>query len=185
MKKVSFKRIDQMTPSEWKLIESFETEEHRSMPSLVIDSLKMLAHGEQPYQIDRLQHSLQSATRAFRDGADEEMVVAALVHDIGDSLALYNHAEMAGALIKPYVSEKTHWIVLNHDVFQGFYYWENLGWNKDAREKFRGHPWFDECDKFCRDWDCLSFDPEYDTLSLDFFAPMIERVFSRKPYSHR
>lgn len=185
MEKVSFKRIDQMTPGEWEIIESFEVEEHKSMPALIIDNLKLLAHGEQPYQIDRLQHSLQSATRAYRDGASEEMVVAALVHDIGDSLALYNHAEMAGALIKPYVSEKTHWIVLNHDVFQGFYYWENLGWNKDTREKFRGHPWFDECDNFCRDWDCPSFDPEYDTLSLDFFIPMIERIFSRKPYSHR
>lgn len=185
MEKVKFKSIDQMKPEDWKLISSFETEEHKHMPELVIKHLQLLGHGEQPYQIDRLQHSLQTATRAMRDGADDEMVLAALVHDIGDTLALYNHAELAGALIKPYVSEKTHWIVLNHDVFQGFYYWENLGLNKNARDKFRGHPWFDECDKFCREWDCPSFDPDYDTLSLESFTPLIEKVFSRKPYSYK
>lgn len=185
MEKVKFRSIDKMVPEEWKIISAFETKEHRHMPDLVMQQLEILGQGEQPYQINRLQHSLQTATRALRDGASEELVVAALIHDVGDHLALYNHAELAAAMIKPYVSAKTHWIVLNHDVFQGHYYWENLGWDKNTRDKFINHPWFDDCDSFCKEWDCPSFDPDYDTLPLDYFKPMVERIFSRKPHAHR
>ncbi len=133
--------------------------------------------------IDRYQHSLQTATRAFRDGAEEEVVVAALLHDIGDSLAPRNHAELAAAIIKPYVSPKTHWIIEHHGIFQGYYFWHHIGGDRYAREKFRGHPYFDSTVEFCHKWDQESFDPNYDTLPLSFFEPMVHRIFARTPWS--
>lgn len=132
--------------------------------------------------IDRYQHSLQTATRAFRDGAEEEVVVAALLHDIGDSLAPKNHAELAAAILKPYVSPKTHWIIEHHGIFQGYYFWHHIEGDRYAREKFRGHPYFDSTVEFCHQWDQESFDPNYDTLPLSFFEPMVRHIFAREPW---
>jgi len=132
--------------------------------------------------IDRYQHSLQTATRAFRDEAQEEVVVAALLHDIGDLLAPANHAELAAAIIKPYVSPATHWIVEHHGIFQGYYFWHHTGRDRHAREKFRGHPFFDRTVEFCHKWDQESFDPNYDTLPLTFFEPMVRSIFAREPW---
>ncbi|WP_152222229.1 HD domain-containing protein [Pseudomonas sp. SCB32] len=185
MEKATFTRIDQMTREDWELIETQEREQSKSLPDRLLAELHRLDEGEQPYAVSRLKHCLQTATRALRDGASEEMIVAALIHDIGDPMALYNHAEFAAALIKPYVSEKVHWIICNHDVFQGHYYWDVIGLDKNAREKYRDHPWFEECEAFCFKWDCPSFDPEYDTLPLSHFEPMLRRIFSAPPYSHR
>ncbi|MEH1824658.1 MAG: HD domain-containing protein [Nostoc sp.] len=136
--------------------------------------------------IDRYQHSLQTATRAFRDEAEEEVVVAALLHDIGDLLAPVNHAELAAAILKPYVSPSTHWIIEHHGIFQGYYFWHHTGRDRHAREKFRGHPYFDPTAEFCHKWDQESFDPNYDTLPLTFFEPMVRRIFAREPWGqHR
>ncbi|MGF1938503.1 MAG: HD domain-containing protein [Nostoc sp. ChiQUE02] len=132
--------------------------------------------------IDRYQHSLQTATRAFRDEAEEEVVVAALLHDIGDLLAPVNHAELAAAILKPYVSPATHWIIEHHGIFQGYYFWHHTGRDRYAREKFRGHPYFDCTVEFCHKWDQESFDPNYDTLPLNFFEPMVRRIFARQPW---
>lgn len=184
MKKAKFTSIDQMTTDEWQIIETFEMQEIKKLPAMIIEQLKLLGKGyHQPYLIDRLQHSLQTATRAYKNNASEEMVIAALIHDIGDNLAAYNHASFAAALIQPYVTEKTYWIVKHHDIFQGYYYWDVLGLDKNSRDKFKGHPYFDECDYFCREWDRPSFDPDYETMPLEDFIPMIEKVFTRKPYS--
>jgi predicted HD phosphohydrolase len=133
--------------------------------------------------IDRYQHSLQTATRAFRDGAEEEVVVAALLHDIGDTLAPGNHAELAAAILKPYVSPRTHWIIEHHGIFQGYYFWHHIGADRYAREKFRGDPYFDSTVEFCHKWDQESFDPNYDTLPLSFFEPMVRSIFARTPWS--
>ncbi|MEH1844963.1 MAG: HD domain-containing protein [Nostoc sp.] len=132
--------------------------------------------------IDRYQHSLQTATRAFWDEAEEEVVVAALLHDIGDLLAPVNHAQLAAAILKPYVSPATHWIVEHHGIFQGYYFWHHTGGDRHAREKFRGHPYFDRTAEFCHKWDQESFDPNYDTLPLTFFEPMVHRIFAREPW---
>ncbi|MEH1938434.1 MAG: HD domain-containing protein [Nostoc sp.] len=132
--------------------------------------------------IDRYQHSLQTATRAFRDEAQEEVVVAALLHDIGDLLAPVNHAELAAAILKPYVSPATHWIIEHHGIFQGYYFWHHTGGDRHAREKFRDHPYFDCTAEFCHKWDQESFDPNYDTLPLTFFEPMVHRIFARQPW---
>ncbi len=135
------------------------------------------------YQVSRLEHSLQSATRAYKSGESEEMVVATLLHDIGDELAPMNHSEYAAAILKPYVSQKTHWIIEKHGEFQMFYYAHHLGGNKNQRDKYKGHKYFKDTVNFCEKYDQNSFDPNYKSFSLDFFKPMVKKIFSRKPYS--
>lgn len=136
------------------------------------------------YAIDRYEHSLQSATRALRDGADEETVVCALLHDIGDTIAPDNHSQVAAAILRPYVSEKNYWILLHHGLFQGYYYYDKIGKDPNARERLRGHPYFDDCVQFCERWDQCAFDPDYENLPLEHFEPMVRRLFAREAYYH-
>ena len=135
------------------------------------------------YQVSRLEHSLQSATKAFRNGESEEMVVAALLHDIGDELAPMNHSEYAAAILKPYVSEKTHWIIEKHGEFQAYYYAHHLGGNRNKRDKYKGHKYYQATVDFCEKYDQGSFDPNYKSLPLKYFEPIVKKIFSRKPYS--
>ena len=134
--------------------------------------------------VDRLTHSLQSATRAHRDGKDDEYVVCALIHDIGDTLASVNHSELAATILEPFVSEKNHWIVKHHGVFQGYYYFHHYGQDRDARERYRGHEYYAACVEFCARWDQVSFDPDYETLPLEHFEPLVRAVFAREPRPH-
>ena len=135
------------------------------------------------YQVSRLEHSLQSASRALRAGESEEMIVAALLHDIGDELAPMNHSEYAAAILKPYVSEKTHWIIEKHGEFQTFYYAHHLGGNRNKRDKYKNHKYYQACVDFCEKYDQSSFDPNYKSFPLEKFRPMVKKIFSRKPYS--
>ena len=134
------------------------------------------------YKINRLEHSLQTATRAFNDKASEEMIVAALLHDIGDELAPLNHSEYAATILKPYVSEKTHWIVEKHGEFQMYYYAHHLGGNRNLRDKYKNHKYYNNTLEFCEKWDQTSFDPNFKSLKLKDFEPLIRKIFSRKPY---
>ncbi len=136
------------------------------------------------YKVSRLEHALQTATRARRDGAGEEMVVAALLHDIGDVLAPRNHGELAAAVLRPCVAEATHWMIAHHGVFQAYYYAHHLGGDRDARDRYRGHPHFAATVDFCDRWDQASFDPDYDTMPLESFEPLVRRVFARQPFEH-
>ena len=136
------------------------------------------------YQVNRLEHSLQTATRALYDKASEEIIVAALLHDVGDELSPLNHSEYAAAVLRPYVSEKTHWIVEKHGEFQMYYYAHHLGGNKNQREKYKTHKYFKDTVRFCENWDQKSFDPNYKSLSLKDFEPFVKKVFSRKPYTN-
>lgn len=180
-KRAQFRAMTEASPEDWQIIVEGEMENLQSLPERILAEVEKLKEGTQPFPVSRYEHSLQTATRAHRDGADEEMVVAALIHDIGDGLALFNHGEYAAAVLKPWVSEKTHWIVAHHDEFQGYYFWEYIGLDKNAREKYRDNPWFDDCAQFCADWDQAAFDPDYDTLPLSFFEPMVRRVFGGSP----
>jgi predicted HD phosphohydrolase len=152
-------------------------------PDEALAMLKRLAGDKLGYKIDRYDHSLQSATRAFRDGADEETVVCALLHDIGDVLAPLNHSDLAAAVLQPYVSDKNHWIIRHHGIFQGYYYFHHTGGNRDERERYRGHPYFEACAAFCENWDQNSFDPDYDTMPLTAFEPMVRRILGRKAFA--
>ena len=182
MDTVSFSRMDEGTPEDYALLGRLEHEYVTALPDRLLAALEGLSNSLAGYRIDRLQHSLQSATRAEDDGADIELVVAALVHDLGDDLAPENHSQMAAAIIRPYVREEVTWIIEHHGVFQMFYYGDAAGVNKDERERYRGHQWFDSCERFCRDWDQMAFDPDYPTRPLSHFEPMLREVFTRTPF---
>ena len=134
------------------------------------------------YKVTRLGHSLQAATRAWNAGADIDWVVSALLHDIGDIYAPYNHDEYAAAIIRPFVREQCAWVVEKHGDFQLLYYGEHVGANPHKREAFRDSAYFDDCAEFCEKWDQSSFDPDYPTKPLEFFAPLVKEVFARKSY---
>lgn len=180
---VSFTSMAAGTREDYQLLERLEAQFAASTADRVLDQLRGLAGSLAGYRVDRLEHSLQSATRAYRDGADEEMVVAALLHDIGDLLAPHNHSEMAAAVLRPYVTERTYWVVRQHGLFQSYYYAHHMGGDRNARDRYIDHPWYQDAVDFCHRWDQSSFDPEYDTLSLEIFEPMVRRVFAREPFS--
>ena len=180
---VAFTSMAQGTKEDYELLERLESEYATGTANRVLTMLMDLSGSLSGYQVDRLEHSLQSATRAYRDGADEEMVVAALLHDIGDMIAPYNHSELAAAVLRPYVSERTYWIVLHHGLFQSYYYAHHTGGDRNARDAYRDHPWYQDTVDFCQRWDQSSFDPDYESLSLEFFEPMVRRIFAREPFS--
>ena len=180
---VSFTSMAEGTREDYELLERLETDFARGTADRVLAMLRDLSGSLSGYRVDRLEHSLQSATRAHRDGADEEMVVAALLHDIGDLLSPCNHSELAAAVLRPYVSERTYWIVLHHGLFQSYYYAHHSGGDRNARDAYRDHPWYQDTVDFCHHWDQSSFDPDYESLPLEFFEPMVRRIFSREPFS--
>ena len=163
------------------------TFEQHSSQSLVPNLLGMLALLKGPklgYQIDRYEHSLQSATRALRAEETPDLVVAALLHDIGDGFAPENHSEAAASILAPYVDAETHWIVKHHGLFQGYYYFHHLGGDRDARELYRSSEYFDACARFCERYDQNCFDPDYPTLGIETFQPLLDEVFARTPTTH-
>ena len=152
---------------------------HRELPSRLLAYLSGLKGSFGGFLIDRYDHSLQSATRALRDGRDEEYVVCALLHDIGDPLASHNHADLAAVVLQPFVSEENAWMVQHHGVFQGYYFMHHLGLDRNLREQYRGHPAFELTAQFCHLHDQNAFDPGYDTLPLEAFEPMVRRLMER------
>lgn len=181
---VSFTRMEDGTREEYVFLDGLEKAYADKLADRVLETLAGLTDTLEGYAITRLDHSLQCATRALNDGADEEMVVAALLHDIGDALAPYNHGELAAAILKPYVSEDTYWIIKHHGVFQAYYYAHHLGGDRNARDRYRDHPLFQATVDFCHKWDQTAFDPDYETLALADFEPMVRRIFGREPFRH-
>ena len=179
---VNFRRMDEGSAADYALLASCEDDYAAGLADRLLAALEDLQHSLGGFRIDRLQHSLQSATRAEDAGADIELVVAALVHDLGDDLAPENHSQMAAAIIRPYVREEVTWIIEHHGVFQMFYYGDAAGVNKHERERWRDHKWFDSCERFCGAWDQMAFDPDYPTKPLSHFEPMLREVFSRTPF---
>ena len=183
MKTVNFNEKKNGTKEEYLILDKHEQDYINNTADRILKFLGGLNSTLEGYKITRLEHSLQTATRAFNDKADEEMVVAALLHDIGDELAPLNHSEYAASVLKPYVSEKTHWIIEKHGEFQMYYYAHHLGKNQNQRDKYREHKYYNDALHFCEKWDQASFDPNYKSMTLGDFAPMIKRIFAKKPYS--
>jgi predicted HD phosphohydrolase len=179
---VAFTRMDEGTYEDYQLLERLYKKLDHELVGNVIGLLDRLKGDKLGYKIDRYDHSLQSATRALRDGADEETVVIALLHDIGDTVAPHNHSDLAAAVLQPYISADNHWLVQHHGVFQGYYYFHHCGGDRFARERFRGHPMFERTAMFCERYDQNSFDPNYDTLPIDTFMPMMRRILARPPF---
>lgn len=184
-KTVSFLQMKDGTKEDYLMLDQSERDFARGLPERVMEGLAKLDHSLEGYKVSRLEHSLQSATRAEADGADTELVVAALIHDIGDELAPYNHAEIAAGIIRPYVRDEVTWVIEKHGIFQMYYYAHHLGGNRNAREEFRNHPWYGICDRFCERWDQASFDPDYATKPLAYWEPFVHEIFSRKAHDPR
>jgi predicted HD phosphohydrolase len=174
----TFTGMEESTAEDWEIIGKSFVEHGKGLADRILAHLSLLDGDFGGFAVDRLTHSLQTATRAFRAGEDEEYVVCALLHDIGDTLGSYNHADIAAAVVRPFVSEENHWMVEKHAVFQGYYFFHHLGMDRNLREQFRGHPSFERTARFCELYDAPAFDPSGETLPLDTFAPMVHRVFA-------
>jgi predicted HD phosphohydrolase len=174
----TFTAMRDATREDYQLIGRHSLEFFQGLPDRILAHLSLLAGDTGGYAVDRLTHSLQTATRAQRDGRDDEYVVCALVHDIGDTLASANHSDLAATILEPFVSEQNHWIVQQHAIFQGYYFFHHLGLDRNMRDRFRDHEWFRDCAEFCEKYDQNSFDPGYDTLPLEAFEPALRKVFA-------
>ena len=178
--RVEFTRMSDGTAEEFAhIIDQANAHLHVHLVDNLLATLQSLAGPTLGYRVDRLEHSLQTATRAHLDGASIDMVIGALFHDIGDVLAPANHSELAAAIIEPYVDAETTWVVRHHGVFQGYHYWDKLGLDKNSRDRYRDSPFFGAAAHFCASWDQVAFDPDFDTRPLSFFEPMVREVFSR------
>ncbi|MGB7447884.1 MAG: HD domain-containing protein [Ornithinimicrobium sp.] len=180
---VSFTAMADGTAEDYALLARIEAQEMASFPDRVLGWLRTMQDSA-GYPITRLDHSLQAATRAHRAGEDTETVVCVLLHDIGDYLCPANHSEVAAAVLRPYVSDKNYWIVKHHGVFQGFYYYHHTGENPNARDQWKDHPHYQATVDFCADYDQVSFDPSYQSESLDFFEPMVREILSEERRQH-
>jgi Predicted HD phosphohydrolase len=184
MKKVNFTEMKNGSKEDYELLEKYEKNFERKTADRLLKYLASQTTTLEGYQITRLEHSLQAATRAYKNGESEEMVVATLLHDIGDDLAPMNHSQYAASIIRPYVSEKTYWIILHHGLFQTYYSAHHLGGDRNARDKFKDHKYYQDTVDFCEKYDQSSFDPNYNSMSLKEFEPMVKKIFDRKPFYH-
>jgi predicted HD phosphohydrolase len=182
---VSFRQMKDGTAEDYALLERLEAGYVRQLPERILAALRWLEDSFSGYQVTRLEHSLQSATRAYRDGADIDWIVTALLHDIGDDLAPHNHDSVAAAVLRPYVREECAWVLQHHGIFQLAYYGHHVGADPEARRKYADHPCYERAVTFCERWDQSSFDPDYDTLPLETFEPMVCEVFARPPWDER
>ena len=182
-KKVKFTEMKDGDKEDYLLLKELEKSYISMTSDRIIEELKRQGTiSLEGYQITRLEHGLQSGTRAFRDGADIDWIIGSLLHDIGDGLAPQNHDRMSAEVIRPFVREEVSWVVEHHGIFQMIYYAHHYGWDKNARDKYKDNIYFQTCADFCERWDQKSFDPEYKNKDLDFFKPLIKEVFSRPPY---
>lgn len=179
MQVARFKNFRDGTREEHLSIKAAEDRHALSLGERIIGAVAELGDITNGFPVSRLEHSLQSASRALRDRREEEYVVAALIHDMGDNLAPYSHGEMVAAIMKPFFSERMCWIVSHHPAFQQFYYGHNTGDDPNARDAWRDHPWFNDCVEFCELYDENCFDAEYESLPLSTFEPMVRRIFTK------
>lgn len=182
-RRATFKSMAEATPEEFALIASFDHAHIAGVPERVLRVMEQMGDHSLGFPVDRLTHSLQTATYAEDAGEDEEVVVAALIHDIGDDLAPENHGNFAADILRPYVTARTHWMVAHHDIFQGFYFAQHYGRDPNERERFRGHPYFEACADFCDRFDQRAFDASFTPRPLEHFRPVVHRVLGRVPYS--
>lgn len=177
--RAKFTHMEDGSVEDWSIIAQDFAAYATQLPDRILAHLRLLDGDFGGFPVDRLSHSLQTATLAHRDGRDEEYVVCALLHDIGDTLGSYNHADIAAAILKPFVSPENHWMIEKHAIFQGYYFFHHLGLDRHLREQFKDHPQFERTIEFCARYDAAAFDPEGETLPLEFFEPMLRRVFAK------
>lgn len=174
----SFRALEDSTAADWELLTQAFVPFLNDLPNRIIAQMRELAHDHGGFAVNRLEHCLRPATRACNDGRDEEYVVCALLHDIGDMLAPAAHADLAATILKPYVSPENHWMVEKHGIFQGYYFFHHIGLDRNMRDQFGDHQWFERTAEFCEKYDQPSFDPEFESMALDDFAPMVRKILS-------
>ncbi|HLN17700.1 MAG TPA: phosphohydrolase [Acidimicrobiales bacterium] len=175
--RATFTRMDESTAEDWATIMGADPDWAEGFQNRILDQLRMLGPGHGGFAVDRLTHSLQTAHRAELDGRDDAYVVCALLHDVGDLLGPLNHADIAAAILKPWVPDSYHWMVQQHGVFQGYYFWHHVGQDRNARDAFSGHDYYDLTEEFVRKYDMPAFDPAYTAPSLDHYEPLIRSFF--------
>ncbi|MCW2673461.1 MAG: phosphohydrolase [Frankiales bacterium] len=178
--RAQFHAMTEGTKADWDIIATETIHAAVGLPDRVLTHLRLLGGDYGGFAVDRLEHCLQTATRAERAGRDDEYVFCALLHDIGDTLGSFNHADIATAVIKPFVSDENLWMVEKHGIFQGYYFFHHLGLDRDLREQYRGHEWFDRTAEFCEVYDQPAFEPAYDSHPLEHFEPLV-RDMMRSP----
>ncbi len=184
MDTVSFTEMKHGTREEYQMLRKLELEHATHAPERIMETMAKFEEDTLPgYLITRLEHGLQAGTRAHRDGADIDWVVAAFLHDIGDALAPMNHDRFSAEVIRPFVREECAWTVEHHGTFQMLYYGHHLDWDRNARDQYRDSPYFQSCADFCERWDQSSFDPDYRSEPISFFEPLVREVFARKPWT--
>ncbi len=176
--RATFHAMTEGTALDWSIIAEHNQAFAAALPDRLLAHLRLLGGDAGGFAVDRLEHSLQTATRAYRAGEDDEYVVCALLHDIGDILGPYNHADIAAAVLKPFVSPANHWMVEHHAVFQGYYFFHHLGLDRDMRDQYAGHEFYDRTATFCHEYDQPAFDPSYATLPLEHFEPALRGVMA-------
>jgi len=176
--RAKFKSFGESTKQDWdNIMVQLQVTQSR-VADHIIEQLDYLRHDFGGFPVNRLEHCLQTATLAQRDGRDDEYVLCALIHDIGDNLSPYNHASVAAAILYPVVSAANHWLVEHHGIFQGYYFWQHIGLDKDARDKFRDNQYFDYTAEFCAKYDQVAFDADYKSEPLEHFEPLIRQFFA-------
>ena len=176
--RAGFKSMKESTKADWDIIVARYQPFAKELPSRILAHLRLLGGDSGGFAVDRLQHSLLTATLAHKAGEDEEYVVCALLHDIGDTLGSWNHPDVSAAILEPFVSEANRWMVEKHGIFQGHFFFQHVGMDRNMREQFRGHPHFERTARFCEIYDNPAFDPGMECAPLEFFEPMLRRVFS-------
>ena len=177
--RAQFLRMQDSTQADWQTIGGEFMQFASQLPARVIQHLQILQGDYGGFPVDRYTHSLQTATRALRDGRDEEYVVCALLHDIGDTLGSFNHPDIAAAILKPFVSDENHWMVQHHGIFQGHYFFHHIGLDRNLRDNFKAHPSYERTAEFCELYDNPAFDPKAETLPIEEFTPMLRRLMAQ------
>jgi predicted HD phosphohydrolase len=176
--RATFTRMEDSTAADWQAIGGEFMQFAAKLPDRIITHLRLLENDYGGFPVDRYTHCLQTATRALKDGRDEEYVVCALLHDIGDTLGSFNHADIAAVILQPFVSEENHWMVKHHAIFQGYYFFQHIGMDRNLRDNFQAHPAYERTAEFCALYDNPAFDPQGETLPLSEFEPMLRRVMA-------
>ncbi len=174
-----FRRMDEGTDDDFRVLQHVHEENVANLPGLLLGMLTDLK-ADRAYPVDRLTHSLQSATRALRDGRDEEYVVCCLFHDVGESLGPFNHGEVAAAVLRPFVSAANYWMLAHHPVFQTYFYGPHLGIDPNGRDEYVTSPFYDQTVEFCAQYDEICFDPDFPAEPIETFVPMVHRVLRKE-----
>ena len=177
--RAKFTAMTNGTAEDWSIISGEAVKFWEGLGDRVLTHLKLLDGDFGGFPVDRMEHSLQTATLAAKDGRDEEYIVCALLHDIGDTLASLNHADLAATILQPFVSEQNHWMVKHHGIFQGYHFFHFLGKDRNMRDAFKDHEHFNYCAEFCHKYDQVAFDPDFKSMPLAEFEPMVQRVFAQ------